>query len=97
MELTQTQKKLLDVFKNSGLTGDFYWTGDTALSYKYLHHRLSFDLDFFSDRDFGFNKLEPFIDGVKKNFSVQTVPAVKIYDRWQFELKQPQPVKFEFV
>lgn len=47
--LTAKQLKFLEfVNKQKSVTENFYFTGGTALSEFYLHHRLSEDLDFFS-------------------------------------------------
>lgn len=37
--------------KNSEITKKFYWTGGTVLSEFYLHHRLSEDIDLFSENE----------------------------------------------
>lgn len=50
--LTPNQQLLLDkLADNNVLTRDYYLTGGTALSEFYLHHRLSEDLDFFTEKD----------------------------------------------
>lgn len=50
---TEQQQIILDeVRKNSYLTSYFYFTGGTALSLFYLHHRYSEDLDFFTSERF---------------------------------------------
>lgn len=51
--LTKEQKIILDeVGKNEFLRSSFYFTGGTALSEFYLQHRLSEDIDFFSQNRF---------------------------------------------
>ena len=47
--LTPAQRRLLAAIGRSGLRDDFYLTGGTALSAFHLRHRLSVDLDFFTD------------------------------------------------
>lgn len=48
--LTPIQKQILrDLSQDKTFTGNFYLTGGTALSEFYLHHRLSEDLDFFTE------------------------------------------------
>lgn len=48
--LSPIQKIILDLLsKDKGFIDNFYLTGGTALSEFYLHHRLSEDLDFFSE------------------------------------------------
>lgn len=50
---TKEQKIILDEIGNSAfLKSNFYFTGGTALSAVYLNHRISDDLDFFSERKF---------------------------------------------
>lgn len=50
--LTSIQKQILHVLsQNSAFKNNFYLTGGTALSEFYLHHRLSEDLDFFSNTE----------------------------------------------
>lgn len=47
--LTLTQRQILQILsKDKVFVNNFYLTGGTALSEFYLHHRLSEDLDFFS-------------------------------------------------
>lgn len=53
ISFTPKQQVIFDEFKNSDfLKQNFYFTGGTALSAVYLHHRLSEDLDFFSQNKF---------------------------------------------
>lgn len=50
---TKEQQLILDLAgKDSYINSNFYFTGGTALSYVYLYHRISEDLDFFSEQDF---------------------------------------------
>ena len=46
--LTQAQRELLGRLNRPEFTGAFFLTGGTALAECYLHHRLSEDLDFFT-------------------------------------------------
>lgn len=53
IDFTPKQQIIFDEFKKSRfLKQNFYFTGGTALSAVYLHHRLSEDLDFFSQEKF---------------------------------------------
>lgn len=47
IELTQLQKDVLFFIGKDFFGKNFYWTGGTLLSYLYLFHRFSVDLDFF--------------------------------------------------
>lgn len=67
--LTQEQKALLLSFSDSPLSSVFYLSGGTALSAFFLHHRLSEDLDFFTDQDIDIENVLIFlraISGVKQ-------------------------------
>lgn len=51
--ITEEQEIILKEFqKDDFLRSNFYFTGGTALSFFYLQHRLSLDLDFFSEKIF---------------------------------------------
>lgn len=53
IDFTPKQQIIFEEFKQSDfLRQNFYFTGGTALSAVYLHHRLSDDLDFFSQEKF---------------------------------------------
>ena len=56
--LTSRQKQLLELaIKEPYILKTFYLSGGTALSYWYLHHRQSDDLDFFSITPFDYEKI----------------------------------------
>lgn len=58
---TPEQQDILDQVKKSSLASRFYFTGGTALSAFYLHHRLSDDLDFFSTQKFSNEEILSFV------------------------------------
>ena len=61
------QKEIFERVSNDPLlTKQFYFTGGTALSAFYLHHRESEDLDFFSETDFE----DTIIEELMKNLSL---------------------------
>lgn len=47
--LTPLQRRFLAAFSQTALQRDFFLTGGTALAHFYLQHRLSEDLDFFTE------------------------------------------------
>lgn len=97
MELNNTHKLILKLIIKSGLDKKFYWTGGTLLSHYYLHHRLSFDLDFFTDTNFSYDTLVPFISMLKQETGIEKLEPTKIYDRWEFIISKPESLRFEFV
>lgn len=80
MILTDIQKKFLDYVSSHPLAEKLSWTGGTALAYRY-NHRLSTDLDFFSQEFLADFELLPFIQDIKKKFNVQTVQKQVVMNR----------------
>jgi predicted nucleotidyltransferase component of viral defense system len=62
--LTADQHRLLAALAASPLAGTFYLTGGTALAAFYLHHRVSDDLDLFSEDEVPLTVVESFLAGV---------------------------------
>jgi len=81
--LTDDQKALLTRFSASELRDAFYLTGGTALSAVYLQHRLSEDLDFFSEVDVAIEEILAF---VKSLTGVSDMQYERKYDRKIFLL-----------
>jgi len=54
--LSDSTKKTLELLANSGVAKDFYLAGGTGLAL-YLGHRYSYDLDFFSAKNFDESQL----------------------------------------
>lgn len=95
--LTPTQKKVLTLFAHSDLATRFYWTGGTLLSYYYLHHRKSLDLDFFSEKPFSVDPVQRFMEEVRTSIGFRTVRAEKIYNRWEYLCEDPDMLRIDFV
>jgi len=96
-KLTDIQKKVLELFRKSSLKDKFYWTGGTVLSFFYLHHRRSNDLDFFSDKSFNYSQIIGFIRNLKEKLRLRQIEQKKIFDRWEFFLKNEEEIRIEFV
>lgn len=95
---TPKQKIIFDEFKKSVfLRQKFYFTGGTALSSIYLHHRLSEDLDFFSLERFDTLPIMNLINewGKKLNFKVtpEDKEVVKIF---YLEFPDGEKLKVDF-
>lgn len=98
MELTKTQKLALSLLAASPLKNTFYWTGGTLLSTFYLRHRLSLDLDFFSETPFDETAVRRFINLLKRKTRMPTVAYQKVFDRHEFFLKnKTESLRIEFV
>jgi len=97
MELTASQKITLEVLASSSLKNKFYWTGGTLLSYYYLHHRYSYDLDFFSEEKFSFDEIDQLVNEIKVKGNFKKVEFKKIYDRYEFLFIGKESLRVEFV
>src|SRR3989344_8564843 len=65
--LTPEQEKFLDfISKESYLCRNFYFTGGTPLSAFYLFHRLSEDIDLFSEKEINILPIRAFIGKAQK-------------------------------
>lgn len=82
--LTDDQKLLLTHFHASPLLESFYLTGGTALSAFFLHHRISEDLDFFSEEPVGIKEVLAFLNSLPQ---ISEVQYERKYDRKIFLLR----------
>ena len=96
-EISPLQKRILEELGKSPLRDKFYWTGGTALAYIYLHHRLSNDIDLFSDEPFSYNQIIGFVRNLKKELGLSHIEEKTIYDRREFFLHNGEEVRLEFV
>ncbi len=71
IKLTPLQKDVFLFFGQNEFAKNFYWTGGTLLSYYYLHHRNSVDLDFFSEDLFMDNEYLIFINELKRKINAK--------------------------
>jgi len=72
--LSFRQKQFLAVvLQTDEILKQFYLSGGTALSSWYLHHRESYDLDFFSDQPFDGEKITYWIKQNEKKFEYQSL------------------------
>ncbi len=94
--LTKTQVSFIDLFKASELAADYYLSGGTALAEFYFQHRLSDDLDFFSDQKIPLVKIQEFVESAKNALGFHKIEYVKKYDRNIFILKNNEILKTEF-
>lgn len=95
---TPEQQLVLDqVALSDFLRSNFYFTGGTALSYFYLQHRHSEDLDFFSQKKFDFNLILSEVKqwAKKHNFSFQH-QIREVVDMYILKFKNNEILKVDF-
>ena len=96
--LTNFQKGALKEIGKSELSRFFIWSGGTALSFYYLQHRLSIDLDFMSQDLFRDEYLLTELGKIAKNLGVTSIEEQKKFNRREFWLKKGKEVlRIEFV
>lgn len=97
--ITPAQKTFLAEFSKTDLRKIFYFTGGTALSEYYLHHRLSEDLDFFCEQEFSHEKVNLLINKISLLLKSQKVLFEKKNGRDIFNLifEREGGLKIEFV
>lgn len=93
--LTEQQKILLKRFIAWPHASVFYLTGGTALSAFYLHHRLSDDLDFFTEGDV---ETDPILSLLRSISEVQELKLETKFDRKVFlvSYRGGQKLRVEF-
>lgn len=97
VKLTKGQKQAINLLANSPLKEKFYLTGGTLLAFLYLQHRYSLDIDFFSEQKFTFAEINQFMETLKQKGRFKKVETKKIFDRWEFLLKNGETLRIEFV
>ncbi len=73
IQLSQLQKDILIFFGKNSFAGNFYLTGGTLLAYQYLHHRISVDLDFFSNDLFTDDQYLIFLNEFKNQIKAKKI------------------------
>ena len=95
--LTPEQEFVFEkIAKDKYLSKRFYLTSGTALSAFYLHHRLSEDLDFFSETQFSNNYIIKFMGSISSNLKAKS-KFTQIEETRIFELKTKDKIlKIDF-
>jgi len=88
IKLSKLQKDILSFFGKDTFGINFYWTGGTLLAYQYFHHRISVDLDFFSNDLFTDEQFLEFINRLKKNVSAEKITLTLRYNRRLYLIKR---------
>ena len=96
--LTENQKKILALIGgDTAIAGSFYLSGGTTLAEYYLEHRLSEDLDFFSELEFDPQAISAFFKKIRSKADIVSVSYEQSFNRNLFflELKDGR-IKTEF-
>ena len=75
------QKTLSRIAGEQSLAKHFYLTGGTALAAYYLNHRLSEDLDFFSEQEFDPPVISAFFKKISAEAGIQSVSFEQSFNR----------------
>lgn len=97
--LSKNQKNIIEIIsKDKLICENFYLTGGTALAEFYLQHRLSEDLDFFSEKEFEPQAISIFFEKIKKDVKIKRVEFQQSFNRNLFflELNNGDKIKTEF-
>lgn len=96
--LSENQKKVLALIANDEkIDGTFYLTGGTALAEYYLGHRLSEDLDFFSEAEFDPQAISAFFKKIRTKAGIISVTYEQSFNRNLFFLDMKDDrIKTEF-
>lgn len=85
--LSANQKKLLAVIsENQEICRSFYLTGGTALAEYHLQHRLSEDLDFFSEQEVEPQSIYIFLKSIAKKCNLKKIDSQSSFNRNLFFL-----------
>jgi len=86
--LSDNQKSLLSLLSKEKIISDnFYLSGGTALAEFYLNHRLSEDLDFFSETEFDPETISAIFKKIQKAAGIKSVKYEQSFNRNLFFLE----------
>ena len=96
--LSDNQKNILLLLSKEQIISDnFYLSGGTALAEFYLNHRLSEDLDFFSEKEFNPEAISTIFKKIQKDAKIKSVKYEQSFNRNLFFLELENDfIKTEF-
>ena len=97
--LSENQNKILQfISEDKWIAKNFYLSGGTALAEFYLEHRLSEDLDFFSEDEFDPQSISVFFQKIKGKSRIRSVKYEQSFNRNLFflEMLDGDYIKTEF-
>lgn len=93
---TSVQKRFLEtVIKEPYILKNYYFTGDTALSEFYLKHRISKDIDLFSEKEVNLPSISKFVKKAAKNLSAVEIKPEQYLGLYTFFFKIPGQEDFK--
>lgn len=81
--LTSSHRRVLEALGKSEIAPRIYFTGGTLLSYRYLQHRYSMDIDFFSDDLLEDTSITRTIALMRTSLGIQT-RLTRYPNKWQY-------------
>ena len=85
--LSDHQRKILNLLsQEKSICANFYLTGGTALAEFYLHHRLSDDLDFFSEQEFDPQSISVVLKKIQQAAGIRNIEYQQSFNRNLFFL-----------
>lgn len=97
--LSEFQKQVLALFKESPLAKNFYLAGGTALAEYYLHHRKSEDLDFFTQDELSLSSLQKFVGNIQSRILLDKIEyqhGFGLYSFFLYPTKEVAKYKIDF-
>ena len=94
--LTSIQKRFLEtVIKEPYILKNYYFTGGTALSEFYLRHRISKDIDLFSEREVHLPSIAKFVKKAAKDLAAAEIRQEQYLGLYTFFFKIPGQEDFK--
>ena len=96
--LSNNQKKILELLaKERNISDNFFLSGGTALAEFYLNHRLSEDLDFFSEKEFAVEAISVIFKKIQEEAGIKSIKYEQSFNRNLFFLELADDfIKTEF-
>lgn len=97
--LTSKQLDFLEfVQTQTSITKRFYFTGGTALAAVYLHHRISEDIDLFSEQEVNPSVVESFLKGISQKLGIVKIIKENFLGLYTYKLhyKDGESLKIDF-
>lgn len=97
--LSNVQRRFLElVLKESYILKRYYWTGGTVLAEFYLHHRESYDIDLFTEKEVHLPSISKFVGIAGTLLGAQKISHTRFLGlhSFVFSLKNKKTLKVDF-